>query len=121
MAETLANVGRIMVGSLFVIGGLRHFFILPIITEMLRQRGVPWPRLVLLIGTVFEISAGALLVIGLLVLPAALGLILFTLAASVIAMNFWSLEGDARTAAINGWLTNVAVSGGLLLAAATKP
>jgi len=120
MAETLLIVGRVLLGGLFVVGGLRHFFILPIITDAMRQQGVPWPRLVLLAGTMFEIAAGGLLMIGFFALPAAIGLVLFTIAASVMMMRFWSLEGDARTAAINGWLTNIAIVGGLLIAAATE-
>ena len=47
-----------------------------------------------------------------------MGLVIFTIAASVMLLNFWSLEGAAREGALNGWLSNLGVIGGLLIAAA---
>jgi putative oxidoreductase len=44
--------------------------------------------------------------------------VLFTFAASVMLLNFWDLEGPAREAAINVWLSNLAIVGGLLITAA---
>lgn len=44
---------------------------------------------------------------------------IFTLVASVLMVNFWSLSGDARTAMRNVFMSNLAIIGGLLIAAAT--
>jgi len=49
---------------------------------------------------------------------AALGLVLFTIVASVIFVDFWNKEGDARAGAVGTWKTNFALIGGLLVAAA---
>jgi putative oxidoreductase len=74
---------------------------------------------VLYAGSVFQIATGALLMLGLFVTWAAIGLIVFTLAASIILLNFWDMEkGQARTSTINVWLSNIAIIGGLLIAAA---
>jgi putative oxidoreductase len=116
--ELLLVAGRILLGGLFVVGGIRHFFILPMVSQAMAQRGVPAPRLVLVSGSTFEVAAGLLLMLGILVPIAATGLVIFTLAASAMMMNFWDMEGAAREAALNGWLSNLAIIGGLLIAAA---
>ena len=40
----------------------------------------------------------------------------FTIVASIMLLNFWDVEGPAREAVMNGFLSNVAIIGGLLLA-----
>jgi len=117
-SEILLMVGRLLLGGLFVFAGIRHLFIIPPVSQAIAARGIPMPKLVLLAGTAFEIAAGLLLVLGIMVPFAALGLVLFTLAASVMLMNFWSMQGPAREAAVNGWQSNIAIVGGLLIAAA---
>jgi putative oxidoreductase len=118
ISQMLLVVGRLLLGGLFVFGGVRHLFIIPAVTQAIAARGVPAPRLVLLVGSAFQFVAGLLLMLGLFVAPAALGLVLFTLAASVMLLNFWDLDGAAREAAINVWQSNIAIIGGLLIATA---
>lgn len=111
-------IGRLLLGGLFVVGGIHHFFQLPGITQALVARGVPAAKLVLLFGSVFQILAGLALIFGIYPGWAALGLVVFTLAASVLLVNFWSMEGQARAKAITTWQSNLAIIGGLLVAAA---
>jgi putative oxidoreductase len=113
----LLTLGRILLGGLFVFGGVHHFFILDPLTEAIRKRGVPMPRLVLLAGSIFQLVAGLLLMLGLFVTPAAFGLVAFTLVASVMMCNFWNMSGAQRDAMRNVWLSNLAIIGGLLIAA----
>jgi putative oxidoreductase len=117
-SEILLIVGRVLLGGLFVVGGTHHFFSLPGITAAMTARGVPAARLVLIVGSVFQIVAGLLLMLGLCVAWASLGLVLFTLIASVMLLNFWDQQGAAREAARTGFQTNLAIIGGLLIAAA---
>lgn len=116
--EVLLVLGRFLLGGLFVYGGVHHLFAIPALTEAIAARGVPAPRLVLLVGSAFQFVAGLLLILGLFVAPAALALVLFTLTASVMLVNFWDMEGPARDAAVNVWLSNLAIVGGLLITAA---
>jgi putative oxidoreductase len=118
LSSALLSAGRFLLGGLFVVGGLRHLFVFHGVSETMRARGVPFAPLLLLGGTIFQILAGLLLMAGWLVMAAALGLALFTLLASIMMLNFWSLEGEARSAAIGGWQSNLAIIGGLLIAAA---
>jgi len=117
-AEVLRVVGRLFLGGLFVAGGIRHFFILTVLTQVMAVRGVPAPRLVLVAGSVFQLVVGLLLMLGISVVPASIGLILFTIVASIMLLNFWDMEGPSRESTMNGFLSNIAIIGGLLLAAA---
>jgi putative oxidoreductase len=118
ISDVLMVLGRFLLGGLFVYGGVHHLFAIPALTEAIAARSVPAPRLVLLAGSAFQAVAGLLLILGLFIVPAALALILFTLTASVMLVNFWDMEGPAREAATNVWLSNLAIVGGLLITAA---
>lgn len=111
-------IGRLLLGSLFVVGGVHHFSILPAITQALAARGVPAAKFVLLSGSAFQISAGLALIFGFYPAWAALGLVAFTVAASVLLVNFWDMEGPGRANAISTWQSNLAIIGGLLVATA---
>lgn len=52
-------VGRLLLGGLFVVGGVRHFFIAPQLVQAMTARGVPAPRLVLYIGSAYQVILGA--------------------------------------------------------------
>lgn len=112
-------LGRLLLGGLYVAGGIHHFFVIVPLTDAIEARGVPFAKWVLLSASVFQIVAGSLLLLGLFVMPAAFGLIVFTLAASVMLLNFWDMQETARDSAINSWKTNMAIIGGLLIAAAS--
>ena len=117
-ADLVVLVGRILLGGIFVIAGLRHLMIVPILTGAVGARGLPFPRALVLAGTGFQIAAGLTLMYGLFVAWAALGLILFTIVASIMLVNFWDKEGEERIALTNAFQTNVGLIGGLMLAAA---
>jgi putative oxidoreductase len=116
-ADLVVLVGRILLGGVFVVAGLRHLMIVPMLTIAVAARAVPFPRTVLLAGTGFQIVAGLALVLGFCVTWAALGLILFTVVASVLLVNFWDKEGEERIALTNAFQTNIGLIGGLMLAA----
>jgi putative oxidoreductase len=118
LAELLRIVGHVLLGGLFLGRGIHHFFILPPITAALAARGVPMPRLALIAASLFQSVAGLSLMLGLWVAPATIGLVVFTLVASLLLLNFWDMEGPARDAAKMGCQTNLAIIGGLLIAAA---
>ena len=107
-ADLIVLAGRILLGGVFVVAGLRHLMIVP----------VPFPRAVMLAGTGFQIVAGLSLMHGFFIAWAALGLILFTIVASVLLVNFWDKQGEERIALSNVFQTNIGLIGGLMLAAA---
>lgn len=117
----LVLAARFFLGSMFVIFGIRHFFFVavPLVVEAIRARRVPFPRLVFYSGTVFEMVCGLLLMFGIFVVPAALGLVVFVVAASAMLLNFWDMTGEKRESTINALLNNIGIIGGLLLSAAS--
>ncbi len=118
LAHALLVLGRLLLGGLFVVAGVRHMFLIPALTGAIAARGVPFPRLVLLAGSSFQFVGGVLLIAGLWVPAAAFGLMVFTIAASVMLLNFWDMDGQTRHNTMNVWLSNMAIIGGLLIAAA---
>jgi putative oxidoreductase len=118
LISVLLATGRVLLGFLFVAGGLRHVLLFSAIAAAMTKMGFPLPRFLLASGTAFQIIAGTLLALGLFVVPAALGLIAFTIVASVMMLPFWSMQGSDRTWAYLNWFSNVGIVGGLLLAAA---
>ena len=91
-ARWVEILARLLLGSLFVIGGLHHLPIFGELSGRLAQRGVPLPWLALGLATACQIIAGAWLMAGLWVPWAAAGLIGFTLVASLLLLlNFWAM------------------------------
>lgn len=117
ISDAVLVLGRVLLGGLFVYGGIRHFFILPMLVPVVTARGVPFPRLALIAASAFQAIAGLSLMFGVFVVPAALGLVLFTLVASVTMLNFWDMTGPERETLKGFWMSNVAIIGGLLIAA----
>jgi putative oxidoreductase len=118
LVAALSALGQLLLGGLFVYAGLHHFVVAPTIVQMIAARGVPLPKATLYAGSIFQIVAGACLMLGVYVAPAALGLVLFTIVATVMLLNFWDMEGAAREAMQNAAMQNAAIAGGLLIAAA---
>jgi putative oxidoreductase len=116
-AELLRVVGRVLIGGLFLVGGLHHFFTLPALTSALAARGVPAARLVLISASVFQAIAGLAFMLGVWMIAATIGLVVFTIVASYLFLNFWDMQGVERETARIGLQTNLAVIGGLLVAA----
>jgi putative oxidoreductase len=118
VSAALWILGRLLLGLHFAWAGIHHFTALAPLTQTMATRGVPAARAVLLIGSAFQVVCGIALIVGFWPAWAALGLVLFTLVASIIFVDFWNKEGDERAGAVGTWKTNFALIGGLLIAAA---
>ena len=115
--HVLIIVGRLLLGGLFVLGGLTHFFVLRLMTRQMAERGIPLPGPMLIAGSVFQAIAGLAVMAGWVVPLAAGSLIAFTVVSSCMMMNFWDMSGEKRLSAIDGWTSNLGVIGGLLVLA----
>lgn len=116
--EVLWILGRLLLGAHFAAAGIHHFSALGPLAQTMAGKGVPSARAVLLIGSTFQTVCGLALVFGFWPQWAALGLVLFTVVASIMFLDFWRMAGDARSGAVGTWKTNLALIGGLLIAAA---
>ena len=77
----------------------------------------PLPALLLALASGFQVVAGFYLVIGMLRPYAALGLAVFTIAASLLLLDFWRFSGPEREGLRIAFLQNLGILGGLLLVA----
>jgi putative oxidoreductase len=118
LADVLWILGRLLLGLYFAAAGIHHFSAIEPLSQSMAARGVPAARAVLLTGSIFQTVCGLALILGFWPAWAALGLVLFTIVASIIFLDFWSKEGAARESAVGTWKTNLALIGGLLIAAA---
>jgi putative oxidoreductase len=111
----LIYAGRFLLGLCFVVAGLRNFTKLDVHAGILDRKRVPLARAVLVAGLVVQTAGGLSVALGLFPAIGALGLIVFTLAASALYHDFWTYAGAERTPHVNAWLTNLALIGGFLL------
>jgi putative oxidoreductase len=119
--ETILLVmGRVLLASIFVAAGIKHCIVAREIIPMIAARGIPYPRLVLGVGSAFEFIFGLMLMFGIAGPWAPLGLAVFTIAATLMLVNFWDMQGPARDQALTGFQYNVAILGGLLVAASVS-
>jgi|TARA_A100001391_G_scaffold149715_1_gene107164 putative oxidoreductase len=123
MVEQLAGpaliVARLLMGSLFIVGGLRHFWALDPIAGVMQARGVPQARAVLIAGSVYQVVLGVTLALGLFVPYSALGLIVFLVVATIMLVNYWDKAEPERSALFGVFMSNIAIVGGLLGLAVT--
>ena len=112
--------GRLLLGILFVYGGIHHLFSISVLSQAIAARGMPAAKAVLLLGTALQTIAGLALILGVYTYWAAWGLIVFTITASILLVNFWNMEGAARGDALRTWWSNSAIVGGLLITAANS-
>lgn len=111
-------VGRIGLGGLFVLGAVHHYLSFGPIAQQIADRRLPFPRTILVVGSTFQAVCGLLLMIGIYATYAALGLVVFTIVASTMLLDFWNMTGPQRESAITTLQSNIAIVGGLLVAAA---
>lgn len=117
MATMAASLGFILLGGVFVWAGTEHFWNFRSVAGYLTDTGLPVAALLLALGSIVEIVAGLCLAVGVMRPYAAMVLILFTIAASLMALNFWRYTGTERQGLRSAFVINFAVVGGLLLAA----
>ena len=119
-AAFLVYAGRVLLGGTYVFAGIRHFTLIGPGSAAVAARGLPYPKLVFLGGSVFEAICGALLAVGTYPAVMSLALFVFTVAASILLLDFWNLDGEARIRTFNNVASNVALLGGLLVSAGTS-
>ncbi|AZO24709.1 DoxX family protein [Mesorhizobium sp. M1E.F.Ca.ET.045.02.1.1] len=112
-------LGALLIGGVFILAGIEHFVKFKAMRGYLAAQRFPAPSFMLAAGSALEIVAGLMLVLGLAMPFAAGALVVFTLTANFMLLRFWASEEPERQVLRNAFLINVAVIGGLLLAATT--
>jgi putative oxidoreductase len=113
--ESVLTAARIVTGGAFAIIGVRNVGNYKPISEMIGANKFPMPEFLAATGIAMQIGFGVLMVVGLFPLVSALGLVIFTVVATLMAHSFWMFKDNAqRGAELGSFLSNMIMIGGLL-------
>lgn len=118
LQNPLSLVGRLLLAALFLPAGVDKIGGYAGTVGYIASKGLPLPEVGALVAIVVELGGGLALIAGFGTRFAALGLALFTLAASVVFHNYWALPADQQMVQQLMFFKNIAVVGGLLTLAA---
>lgn len=118
LQNPLSLVGRLLLAALFLPAGVAKIGGYAGTVGYIASKGLPLPEVGALVAIVVELGGGLALIAGFGTRFAALGLALFTLAASVVFHNYWALPADQQMVQQLMFFKNIAVVGGLLTLAA---
>jgi len=112
--------GRILLASLFLLGGANKLASYSMTQAFMADHGVIPASLFLPLTIMLELGGGLVLAIGRRwTTPAALLLAAFALATNLFFHDFWNADAAARAMELSLFLKNIAISGGLLFVGAS--
>ncbi|HEY6133179.1 MAG TPA: DoxX family protein [Rubrivivax sp.] len=112
---TFSLVGRVLLALMFVLAGFSKFSNLDGTAGYIASQGLPMASVLAFLTAVVEVVGGLALMIGFQTRWAALVLALFTLVASLIFHDFWTLPADQQMMQQLMFMKNLSVAGGLLM------
>jgi putative oxidoreductase len=118
LQNPLSLVGRLLLAALFLPAGIAKIGGYAGTVGYIASKGLPLPEVGALVAIAVEVGGGLALIAGFGTRFAALGLALFTLAASVVFHNYWAMPADQQMVQQLMFFKNIAVVGGLLTLAA---
>lgn len=111
-------VGRVLMAALFLPAGVSKIAGFAGTVGYIASKGVPLPEAAAIIAIIVEVGGGLALILGFKTRWAALALALFTLIATFMFHNYWTLPADQQMVQQLMFMKNIAVIGGLLTLAA---
>jgi len=121
MNPTLTLIGRILIGTLFLVAGIMKAMNIAGTTAYMTRLGFPAPELMAYLSTVIELASGVLLIIGWQTRRVAWLLVVYLAIATGMAHRFWEYEQAQRGNQINHFLKNLALIGAMLFVAVSGP
>ena len=113
--DALWLLARCLIGGIFVQSGFGKLLALGAFAASLAKNGVPAPEAMAVIGAVTEFCGGLAIVVGFMTCPAALIMVAFTIAATLISHRFWEFQDLARRQQSVQFAKNLAIIGAFLL------
>lgn len=107
-------VGRVLMAALFLPAGVSKIAGFAGTVGYIASKGVPLPEAAAIIAIIVEVGGGLALILGVKTRWAALALALFTLIATFMFHNYWTLPADQQMMQQLMFMKNIAVIGGLL-------
>jgi putative oxidoreductase len=108
-------LGRVCIGSLYLMSGINHWLDLALLTHFMTRLPGSVNAWAMLVATI-EVMSGAAIVLGFRTRHFALLLVLFNLCAAVIGHPYWSIANDAvaRWAQFIHFWKDIGLAGGAL-------
>ena len=114
-------VGRILIGTLFLVSGVRSVMNFSGTAGYLAKLGFPAPELMAVATIVVEVGIASLFVVGWRTRWMAWVLAAFVVIATFAAHRFWEFDAAQYDNQMNHFLKNIAIIGGLLMVASFGP
>ena len=106
------------IGQMFLLAGITKIGAFAGTSGYIASKGLPMPDIVATLTIILEVAAGLALILGWCTKWAALALAIFTLFASFIFHNYWTLPAAEQMMQKLMFMKNIAIVGGLLTVAA---
>lgn len=114
-------VGRILISVIFLLSGITKVMNFSGMVAFMASKGMPMPNVMIAGALVVEILGALCLITGFQTRIAALIMFLYLIPATLMFHNFWAMQGAMRADNQINFLKNLAIMGGLLMAAAYGP
>ena len=112
-------VGRFLLSVIFILSGFGKLMQFAGTASMMASKGIPLAKLALVISILVEIGGGLALLTGFKVRYVAPIMALWLVPVTLVFHNFWAYQGQEAMGQQINFLKNVAIMGGLLVAAYT--
>ena len=113
-ADIVLLVGRILFGGVLAFMGLNHFMQTDGMAGYAESKGIPAPRLSVLLSGLLLAASGLGIVLGAFPLLAAAGLVVFFLVTTPTMHDFWAASEAEAQQEMTQFLKNAALLGGSL-------
>ena len=114
--KTLFLVGRVLVGSFFLLMGMNHFGDLAGMSATVADLGLPGAPVIVLVTGLLLVLAGISFIVGFHPLLGVLAAALFFVPTTLVMHAFWALDDPtARQAELFTFLRNVGMLGSVLV------
>lgn len=110
----LMLLGRILLGLVFLVAGVRKLMAVAGSTGYLAKLGFPAPEVLIWVAILIEVGGAALLILGWQARKVSWLLIVFVAVATFMAHRFWQVDPGQYANQMNHFLKNLAIIGGLL-------
>lgn len=113
--EALFLVGRLIVGSYYVMSGANHFLKLEMMTSYAKSKNVPLAKWAVLFSGLLLLLGGVSVLTGVLPQIGVLCITAFFLGVSLKMHNFWAVDKEQKMAEKINFMKNMALLGSALM------
>ena len=111
------GLGRLLMSVIFILSGFQKLMHFSQTASFMAAKGIPLATVALVVTIAIELGGGLLLITGYKVRYIAIVMALWMVPVTLTFHNFWDFPGDVREMQLSHFLKNVAIVGGLLVAA----